>query len=228
VTFYALAPFLFRSWKLVLLVFLGAMAARYYVVYLQGYSVQSSPSVYHAFPMLVGFFMLGYLAKRVYEKWTHRHPRLLTLSGLALAVAIVPLDLNRSQFDGKGFYLALGLLALVLPLLFDRTKDSRISNWLGDVSYPLYLLHMPLIIAFGSLFVLQLDGHPVLAGTLSGLAFVAVCILASAVVHAYVELPVGRFLKSHVRPRTRKVTRSEPRLGEAPASAAAEATTGAG
>ncbi len=38
-------------------------------------------------------------------------------------------------------YAAVVLFALALPGIFEATKNNRVSNWLGDLTYPLYLTH---------------------------------------------------------------------------------------
>src|SRR5258708_13861522 len=38
-------------------------------------------------------------------------------------------------------YAAVVLFALALPGIFEATKNNRVSNWLGDLTYPLYITH---------------------------------------------------------------------------------------
>src|SRR5258708_17904710 len=49
-------------------------------------------------------------------------------------------------------YAAVVLFALALPGIFEATKNNRVSNWLGDLTYPLYLTHyMTMSALFGLL-----------------------------------------------------------------------------
>ncbi len=50
-------------------------------------------------------------------------------------------------FDSGWFYAGIVCFALSLPPIFDLTKNNRIMNRAGDLTYPLYLTHEPLITA---------------------------------------------------------------------------------
>jgi peptidoglycan/LPS O-acetylase OafA/YrhL len=60
-----------------------------------------------------------------------------------MALLCIPLD-------NKFLYLAIGCFALSLPAVFEYTKDNRVMNFLGDLTYPLYLTHALVISAITS------------------------------------------------------------------------------
>jgi peptidoglycan/LPS O-acetylase OafA/YrhL len=37
------------------------------------------------------------------------------------------------------------LFALLIPGLFELTKDYKFDRWIGELSYPLYILHFPIL-----------------------------------------------------------------------------------
>src|SRR6202035_241209 len=45
------------------------------------------------------------------------------------------------DFDNPWFYVALLFFAAALPSLFHLTKNHRLSNAAGELTYPLYLTH---------------------------------------------------------------------------------------
>ncbi|RDI67956.1 acyltransferase family protein [Nocardia pseudobrasiliensis] len=73
----------------------------------------------------------------------------------------------------------------------NRLLSSRSVRWLGDIAYPLYLWHWPILI-----FYLAERGRPH-AGLAGGLAIVAVSVLLAWATHRWIEEP----LRGRVRPR---------------------------
>jgi peptidoglycan/LPS O-acetylase OafA/YrhL len=151
-TFYALAPFILRSkiWPVVILS--ASVLSR--IVLNAAFPIGNDATVWTAwcyvfFPATVMFFMLGHLTRQLHKKL--KLPSWSAWLAIALGVAALLRQDGNPVFDNKYFYLAIGLFAVALPAIFDATKDNRICNFLGDLTYPLYLsgnvfltlLHMP-------------------------------------------------------------------------------------
>jgi peptidoglycan/LPS O-acetylase OafA/YrhL len=94
-----------------------------------------------------GFFMLGHLVCLAPRRW----PMLTSpKGGLALTVcafAAMTYGGDYTYFDSFRFWLAVLLFTLALPGLFEATKGVRWMNWLGDLSYPVYLVHSLVLVA---------------------------------------------------------------------------------
>src|SRR3984957_10028596 len=205
-TFYLLAPWLLRSVPLALAALVGSLAVRIVVFFVvsphppsaQEYIIWS----YFFLPSTFMFFMLGHLARRV--------PYIGTVGpwpALAILIAAVWF-ISRNDWGPAGDwfrindYVAAVLLALALPGIFEATKNNRVSNWLGDLTYPLYLTHDLVMSAlFGLWALVGVPGMPFVNFAKSfsspyptGLVFfvlVAIaCSLVALIVHVLVELPL--------------------------------------
>lgn len=138
--FYLLAPFLVRlRWFWLAALFLLSLACRLWIEH----SLGRYP--YFFFPAQLLFFISGIWACQLYRRWN-----LDGLGGRQLTLARGLLVLNwliiifypwlEQLLPRLALYL---LVALCLPWMFACTKDSRWDRLIGDVSYPLYLLHLP-------------------------------------------------------------------------------------
>jgi peptidoglycan/LPS O-acetylase OafA/YrhL len=205
-TFYLLAPWLLRSDRLALAALVGSLAVRIVVFFVVGphapmfnlYIIWS----YFFLPSTFMFFMLGHLARRV--------PYIGTAgpwSAFAILIAAVwfvsrkgwgPVD-DWFRFND---YMAAVLFALALPGVFEATKNNRVSNWLGDLTYPLYLTHhMTMFALFGVWAFLGAPGvafvnfaksfsSPYTGAAVLFALVTITCLPVALVVHVLVELPL--------------------------------------
>jgi len=205
-TFYLLAPWLLRSDRLALAALVVSMAVRVVVFFVVGphtlpfatYIIWS----YFFLPSTFMFFMLGHLARRV--------PYIGTagpwLSFAILIAAVWFVSRNGWPPAGDWFpindYPAVVLFALALPGVFEATKNNRVSNWLGDLTYPLYLTHdMAMSALFGLWGLTGVPGmifvnfaksfsSPNTTGVVLFALIAIFCLLVALIVHVLVELPL--------------------------------------
>jgi peptidoglycan/LPS O-acetylase OafA/YrhL len=108
-----------------------------------------------------------------------------------LAVAAALLAAHGELDDRRGAILATGTVMSVAswPLL-RRILSADISRWLGTISFPLYLVHVPLIDCAGKLFMALLrDGFaPAIATHVTVVVTVPACLLAARIL-----MPVERW-----------------------------------
>ena len=176
------------------------------------------------------FFLLGHFARRV--------PGVRT-AGLWPSVAILFASFwfsSRNDWPPINdwfpinFYLAAILFAVALPAIFEATKDNRLSNWLGDLTYPLYLTHTLFLWAlFGKWQTLGAPGEalfafaktlgsPYLASAVVFATLATLCVVAALIVHLICERPLrtlSRYIIAAVagaaaRVRTRSVPARPP------------------
>jgi peptidoglycan/LPS O-acetylase OafA/YrhL len=143
--FYVLAPLLVRrpTWLLASLALLSYLA-RAWTIRTTG--VGWDPWTYRFFPFELAHFLLGALACRAYFALRARDllPRPACLAALAAALALPFAAPHLGDAVWKGWYAAPGLvplLACLLPFVFAATRDSRIDRAIGELSYPVYLVH---------------------------------------------------------------------------------------
>jgi peptidoglycan/LPS O-acetylase OafA/YrhL len=92
---------------------------------------------YYFFPSTVMFFMLGHLARVLYRNV--RLPTLWAWAALGAAAVLLTIQDGYYGFDNVFFYSTILLFAMSLPAIFEATKDNILCNFLGDLTYPLYL-----------------------------------------------------------------------------------------
>jgi len=151
VGFYAVAPFLLNK-RLGLLLWLAALT-----IILQFIPYGSHAPLLFAFP----FFLAGALARR-YRRFIVHKLRLFmalpiwTLYGLAILMFVFPIphaiylgaaDVHALNTLDLFFYPA--LTAVIVPILHERTKTNKADYLIGQLSYPFYIVHQPVIDLLG-------------------------------------------------------------------------------
>jgi len=147
--FYCLAPFVVRSAPRTMALLVLALATRWALIGLLGLS--SPIWGYFFFPGTLCMFLLGCLAYHAHIGMRSRLRRSLGYGLLALWVAwmvhasatagiVMPND-PQSGMDGPGFWMFYLLFAASVPIVFAATKDDRLDRAIGELSYPLYLVH---------------------------------------------------------------------------------------
>jgi peptidoglycan/LPS O-acetylase OafA/YrhL len=212
-TFYLLAPWLLRSDRLAVAALVGSMAVRIVVFFVVGPQTPAFSTYiiwsYFFLPSTFMFFMLGHLARRVpYIEAAGRWPAFAILIAAAWFVSRNDWTPASDWFPIND-YVAAVLFALALPGVFAATKNNRLSNWLGDLTYPLYLTHhLTMTALFG---IWAFVGEPGVKfvhfaksfsspSTTALVLFVLVaitCLPVALIVHVLVELPL-RFVAVRV------------------------------
>jgi peptidoglycan/LPS O-acetylase OafA/YrhL len=140
--FYGIAPFLVKRGPVqVALLLFSAFLLR---VLLHSYGYTHDPWTYRFFPTELFFFLAGVLSYRLYvliRKWNgiSRVYHLLILMVIVLFMlefGVIPL---RFWIKRTLFHI---LFCAALPFIFSITKKNSLDRFLGDLSYPIYLLHL--------------------------------------------------------------------------------------
>jgi len=141
-SFYLLAPLLFiRNRKYIYYIFIVSLLIR---IYLLQNGKAEDPWSYRFFPSELALFMLGAMAYDVYKKIRFdSNPELYRNLGkvmLTLVVGYIFFFRNIAanyEFDKGIFYL---MLAGSIPFIFYLSKDNKFDQFIGNLSYPIYLL----------------------------------------------------------------------------------------
>jgi peptidoglycan/LPS O-acetylase OafA/YrhL len=185
-TFYLFAPWLLRSWAFTILALLASAGFRAWVVLHNGFH----PVLTYTFlPGTLVFFLIGHLARCASEfiPGIKRHWVASALLGTAATIsAQTPLE-----WDGHAYWTVCLLFAASLPGIFAWTKDNSLMNFLGDLSYPVYLIHN--LVIFGlKPFAIALAPTLILSvGATITAIYLLLVVIAAAIAHAAIELPVG-------------------------------------
>ena len=112
---------------------------------------------------IIACFAMGYLFAELYVAYSQRLENMPWVSWLATALLAVPVICSTFYRTGHHFYIALLASLLVLCVTFSKPFKQFFSNkesrLLGKISFPLYLIHLPLICSFSSYLFLYLPSH---------------------------------------------------------------------
>jgi len=144
--FYALAPFLARlSWR-----WLAAIAAASIALRLAGHLLPVNYPIWQGrfFPTALFLFVFGMLAQKMLPLASRLPKAVGWAVNIALLVLMIALQgvvqvLHLTpEWARWGMYV---LIALAIPFVFNAFKDFAWDRWIGDLSYPLYLVHLLVI-----------------------------------------------------------------------------------
>jgi peptidoglycan/LPS O-acetylase OafA/YrhL len=141
IAFYALAPFLVRSrWRLLAGLLLG-LSIRVMVYKLFG---SHDPWRYRFLPAELSLFCAGGLAFHFYRAMqAQAAARRIGAVCLGLLIAVL---LLYPHLPAAARYVPVSAAVLAsLPFVFALTRDNAADRWLGELSYPVYLLHCPVM-----------------------------------------------------------------------------------
>lgn len=201
--FYSVAPFLVRRPLGVVLAVIAATFALRVGVY-QGLGLTGDPWAYRFFPMELGLFLAGTVSYHIYRRLCAGaigKPWLVAVSTAYLLVAFAyryledPLPKAASAWAYWGFFL---FTTIALPFLFRWTEKNRLDRYIGELSFPLYLLHMLVLMVVANLLPRPPGTHGLNPWT--GLACLVVATpLAMAMMSLFI-LPLDRF-RHHLKPQ---------------------------
>lgn len=145
IMFYIIAPFLVRRSVFTLaLIICSSLALR---VFIYGTGLTNDPWTYRFFPMELAFFFLGAVSYKLYrikrETWQSG------ISGKALLVLLLSYTVLYQflpsipvyGFDLKQ-WLFYGAAAVSIPAVFSLSKNWKLDNFMGELSYPIYISHL--------------------------------------------------------------------------------------
>ncbi len=198
--FYLMAPFLaVLSKKRFLMVFVGYMVVFWgFIAPLHNLTLEST--LFYALFHNLLFFLLGMMSYRFLYKNLQRisiHPYIpqaifLIFLIYLLLYNILPFKFTLPLFDiaDPFYYVA---LVLSLPLIFLQTSASIFDNFIGKLSYPVYVLHFFVIKLFSNIPYFKPDSNLktilVILTTL-GISYLAI---------RFIEAPIDRFRQKRAK-----------------------------
>ncbi len=125
----------------------------------------------------------------------------LLLVGVGVLVSLLILPPNVLGFP---IFATFGLFPLFI-MVAARTKTTslidRICDELGRISYPLYLLHTPILLWVAGVWKLVLHRDPTYSGLLAGVAMVIASLVVSYLSARFIDEPVRAWLTTELRKR---------------------------
>jgi peptidoglycan/LPS O-acetylase OafA/YrhL len=139
--FYLIAPFVLRSWRTSIAVAIASFGWRMAMLALG--VTELAPTYYFVGSSLI-FFLIGHFARETGDAFAQAKHPLVAFVALPAAAMFISNE-PYMTFDTVSFWFAVICFGASLPSLFAVTRDSRFMNFLGDLSYPAYLVHVVLI-----------------------------------------------------------------------------------
>lgn len=175
--FYLLVPWI-ANWRMVSLISVGAVSLA-----LQLYLEAATPwSSYFVFPANLVYFVCGMISFRLFRSRIFSD----TLSKFSLPIfRIFAAYLTLRQYIPFVRNYALSVyvpLFLCLPFLFHASKRWQLDRNIGNLSYPLYIIHLPLIRFLELRFAI-----------IDGVSVIAVAMAMSVLILKVVEEPLERY-----------------------------------
>lgn len=197
-TFYAMAPLVFRSIRLTATLCAVSLAIH---IPLQIEFPQDQAWTYHFFPGALWLFMAGDIARRIAKRYPALYGDAAGAAAIVGAIIFLRLTMWKGGTFGAFFYPMVGCFALSLPWLFERTKDHRVMNFFGNLTYPIYLTHAAVIVlVFGPL--IQRYGIVSALGLIA--AFFCALIVIGAIAHYLIEVPCAAAMRQIKLPHVGK------------------------
>ena len=194
--FYLVAPCFIvrRSARAIAAVLFASLALRLILQF--GFSLQDDPWSYRFFPSELAVFLVGALGYRVFSSSSNdAGRRIFVLFAVACVCTAAALLINRwhgpSRVASVGLFL---LLVLAIPQLFRRSKANIVDRTLGELSYPIYICHYPLIWAVDNLLAMQIEVG-------RGFVILALTMILAAILYWAVDRPVDAWRHSRLGPR---------------------------
>jgi len=198
--FYLIAPFIVRlrtRWIGILaLLSLGARFAAYH------FGLDHDPWNYRFFPFELALFLMGVISYRLYKGFDHGAGRVLRIAMVillfagvfSLRYAIVKCEAFGYASDVVLLWPFYAFVVLALPCLFVETARSKIDATLGDLSYPIYLVHYPIIVLYSGGLILD-------STTRNSLTILVLTLAVSWPILWLVDKPINRFRQARVSRR---------------------------
>jgi peptidoglycan/LPS O-acetylase OafA/YrhL len=139
--FYLLIPFIVRRNLILMVLFIGSFLIKIILFY-YGYSFD--PWSYRFFPAELWLFLLGTMAFK-YRDILNKIPKSL-IAIYFIALVLCP---GKNQDNYQYFFIYL-LSFLIIPKLFTLSKNSKWDRFIGELSYPFYLIHSTVLMLFSS------------------------------------------------------------------------------
>ena len=201
-SFYLLAPFVLFHRKWILGLLLASIALRIALVGF-GPGLQD-PWTYRFFPTELALFLAGAISHQVWMPWLKENgflsknsAVLMTLIAFAICLCFAYLPFRRVSS-----VLFMMFIAAVLPFLFQFQRDFRWDRRIGELSYPIYIVHWPILYPVSWLWdrALGIEGY---AGVDETFVVILLSLVAAILLNRYVAEPVEVFRKA-VRARRGK------------------------
>ncbi len=195
-SFYAIAPFIVRRPILLLLLFVASITARGFAIH-AGFGLED-PWTYRFFPFELALFIAGVASHQLLLKPVTELTSRLPHFRVERCVYVFCLVACGSYFlvplsEWIKLPMLFALCFLSLPFLFIFQDKNRVDQWIGDLSYPLYIGHMLVILTIE--YLIEKFGFISPGSITAGLAKVICCLAFAVILKIFIADPVENLRK---------------------------------
>jgi peptidoglycan/LPS O-acetylase OafA/YrhL len=172
--FYLMAPFILKSIKKVWIYFGIGVVYFYYIELSNNVNLVTT---YHLLPSSFVYFALGALA------WHYSQIKNFELTDkkvLLLFAGCLALTFVYTLFP----MIIILTFTIMVPRLFELTKHSKIDRLIGELSYPLYIVHFPVLVYLWGVGLKQQN---------LGIVCFGITLVISIAIHFIIERPVDKW-----------------------------------
>jgi peptidoglycan/LPS O-acetylase OafA/YrhL len=147
ISFYLIAPFILRHKRRWLTLLFISLILRAYLIYI-GIG-QNDPFSYRFFPTELALFLIGAFSHQFFLPMYNKHrflqnTKLVNGISFFLMTFIIFFSFISLARDLLSIIMII-VFALSLPFLASFQKNNKFDQWLGNLSYPIYICHMLII-----------------------------------------------------------------------------------
>lgn len=184
--FYILAPFIVRrSYKSILLLIIVSLSIRAWIYFYLGWYYD--PWTYRFFPAELALFLMGTMSYKLYvlvkkNSFHNNINKIITILffGLLCSYQFIPSIFHEEVIKWL-FYL---IACICIPFVFQLTNKWKFDRSIGDLSYPIYIVHV-LVIGSISPFIDLFKWHKYM-----GEFAVSFSILAAYILNKFIANPI--------------------------------------
>ena len=188
ILFYIVAPYIVkRRWYVIIILILLSLGLRQYL-YSKGLS--HDPWTYRFFPTELLFFLLGTLGYEIYKKiktitinpWV-----LKSVFGFVLAFTLL-FEFIGFQHKMVTYYI---VVFLSIPFIFLLSKNWKIDRFIGELSYPIYIAHILVIMMVTFLEIEIFNSF--------GLAVILITVLLAIALNEFVAKKIEAYRQNRIQ-----------------------------
>lgn len=185
ILFYVIAPFLVRR-KLfvILLLIIASLLLRCYLFY--GLNLNYDPWTARFFPTEIVFFLLGTLAYHLYKKYQQYNFKKTYLHLIWVSIVLLTLIYGFVKIPFKEL-IYLIYFFVCLPFVFILTKKYKKDAYIGELSYPIYISHV---------FVMMILSHHKIP--VNGITLVLFTVFISVLLNEFVAKKIEKIRQSRI------------------------------
>lgn len=190
ITFYLMAPFLVKRNNLVLLGILMASVLIRATLYYFG--MYEDPWSYRFYPSELMYFLVGIFVYRFYAIIKNKETKIINQAKLVALPLVLILTITYQWLNQSFAYIAYPfIVAFLIPFIFLKFKNNTYDLKIGELSYPIYMSHITLLI------VVQKMHIPILQSI--GTTTAIITILFSYVLNEIITKKIDKYRQLRVK-----------------------------